>query len=133
MGKRLPPGDPIHLRVEAGRLYLNRYSEACSLTAAEHLVSNELSEADEARLDLPEAAQILRPLRIGREDLERLVAETHVNGPVSPSVKERKLLSIIAKAWVLLSPLGVRTDDLGRLGEKTPPVMRGSDLKGSWM
>jgi hypothetical protein len=114
MGNRPPPGDPIHLRVEAGRLYVNRYSEACSLTAAEHVVINELSEADEARLIL-EAARILRPLRVGTEDLEKLVAETRVNGPVSPSAEERKLLSIIAKAWILLAPLGVETDDLRQL------------------
>ena len=114
MGKRLPPGDPIRLRVEAGRLYLNRYSEACSLTATDHLVSNELSEADEAGL-VKEAARILRPLRVGIEDLEKLVTETRVNGPVSPSAEERKLLWIIAKAWVLLAPLGVGTDDLRQL------------------
>lgn len=114
MGKRLPPGDPIHLRVEAGRLYVNRYSEVCSPTAAEHVVGNELSGADEARL-IREAALILRPLRVGIEDLETLVAETRVNGPVSPSAEERKLLSIIAKAWVLLAPLGVGTDDLRKL------------------
>jgi hypothetical protein len=114
MGKRLPPGEPIYLRVETGRLYVNRYSEAWSLTAAEHVVSNELSEADEARL-IMEAARILGPLRVGTEDLEKLVAETRVNGPVSPSTEERKLLAIIAKAWVLLAPLGVETDDLRQL------------------
>ncbi len=114
MGRRLPPGDPIHLRVEAGRLFVNRYSEACSLTAAEHVVSNELSEADEARLIL-EAARILRPLRVGTEDLEKLVVETRVTGPVSPSAEERKLLSLVAKAWVLLAPFGVDTADLRKL------------------
>ena len=114
MGRRLPPGDPIHLRVDAGRLYVNRYSEVCSLTGAEHVVSNWLSEADEARL-IREAARILRPLRVGAEELETLVAETHVNGPVSPTAEERKFLSIIAKAWVLLAPLGVETDDLRQL------------------
>ncbi len=118
MGKRLPPGDPIHLRVEAGRLYVNRYSEACSPTAAAHIVCNELSEAVEARL-IREAALILRPLRVNAEDLETLVAETRVNGPLSPSVEERKLLSIIAKAWVLLAPLGVETHDLRQLVDNT--------------
>jgi hypothetical protein len=68
MGKRLPPGDPTHLRVEAGRLYVNRYSEACSLTAAEHIVSNEPSEADEAEL-IAEAARILKSLRISPKAL----------------------------------------------------------------
>jgi hypothetical protein len=114
MVKRLPSGDPVRFRVEAGRLYVNRYSEPCSLTAAEHVVSNELSDEDETRLIL-EAARILRPLRIRIEDLEKLIGETHVNGPVSPSVEEKKLLSIIAKAWVLLAPLGVGTDDLRHL------------------
>jgi hypothetical protein len=114
MGKRLPPGDPIHLRVEAGRLYLNRYSEACSLTAAEHVVSNEPSEADEAEL-IGEAARILKSLRISPEALQELVSKTYVNGPISPSVEEKKMLSLIAKAWVLLAPFGVGTDDLRQL------------------
>ena len=114
MGKRLPPGDPIHLRVEAGRLYLNRYSEACSLTAAEHIVSNELSEADEAEL-IAEAARILKSLRISPDALQELVSKTYVNGPISPSVEEKKMLSLIAKAWILLAPFGVGTDDLRQL------------------
>ncbi len=114
MGKRLPPGDPIHLRVEAGRLYLNRYSEAYSLTAAEHVVSNELSEADEAEL-IAEAARILKSLRISPDALQELVSKTYVNGPISPSVEEKKMLSLIAKAWILLAPYGVGTDDLRQL------------------
>jgi hypothetical protein len=114
IGKRLPPGDPIHLRVEAGRLYLNRYSEACSLTAAEHVVRNELSEADEAEL-IAEAARILKFLRISPDALQELVSKTYVNGPISPSVEEKKMLSLIAKAWILLAPFGVGTDDLRHL------------------
>ena len=114
MGKRLLPGDPIHLRVEGGRLYLNRYSEACSLTAAEHVVSNELSEADEAEL-IAEAARILKSLRISPDALQELVSKTYVNGPISPSVEEKKMLSLIAKAWILLAPFGVGTDDLRHL------------------
>jgi hypothetical protein len=114
MAKRLPPGDPIHPRVEAGRLYLNRYSEACSLTAAEHVVSNELSEADEAEL-IAEAARILKSLRISPDALQELVSETYVNGPISPSVEEKKMLSLIAKAWILLAPFGAGTDDLRQL------------------
>lgn len=114
MCKRLPPGDPIHLRVEAGRLYLNRYSEACSLTAAEHVVSNELSEADEAEL-IAEAARILKSLRISPDALQELVSKTYVNGPISTSVEEKKMLSLIAKAWILLAPFRVGTDDLRHL------------------
>jgi hypothetical protein len=114
MGKRLPPGDPVHLRVDAGRLYLNRYSEACSLTPEEHVVSNELSESGEAEL-IAEAARILKSLRISPEALRELVSKTYVNGPISPSVEEKKMLSLIAKAWILLAPFGVGTDDLRQL------------------
>src|ERR1019366_8913715 len=35
LAKRLPAGDPIHLRVDAGRLYANRYSEPCGWTPRE--------------------------------------------------------------------------------------------------
>jgi hypothetical protein len=114
MAKRLPSGDPVHLRVDAGRLYLNRYSEACSLTSEEHVVSNELSEADEAEL-IAEAARILKSLRISPEALQELVSKTYLNGPLSRSVEEKKMLSLIAKAWILLAPFGVGTDDLRQL------------------
>jgi hypothetical protein len=114
MHKRLPPGDPIHLRVETGRLYVNRYSEACSPTAAEHVVSNELFEADETRIIL-EAARILKSLRISPEALQELVSRTYVRGPISPSVEEKKMLSLIAKAWILLAPFGVGTAHLREL------------------
>ena len=116
MSKRLAPGDPVHLRVSAGRLYLNRYSEACSLTAEEHVVSNELSEADEAEL-IAAAADILKSLRISPEALQELVSKTYVNGPISPSAEEKKMRSLIAKAWIVLAPFGVGTDDLRQLAD----------------
>jgi hypothetical protein len=49
------------------------------------------------------------------EDLEKLVAEIRENGYLTPLMEERKLISMIAKAWVLLAPLGVETDDLRQL------------------
>ncbi len=117
MSRRLPPGDPVHLRVDAGRLHLNRYSEDCSLTAGEHVVSNELSEADEAEL-IAAAAAILKSLRVSPEALQELVSKTYVNGPISPSAEEKKMRSLIAKAWILLAPFGVGTDDLRQLVDK---------------
>jgi len=117
MVKRLPSGDPVHLRVEARSLFVKRYSQTCAFAATEHVVSNELSEPDETRL-IMEAARILKPLRIGAEDLKKLVSEAHVNGPASWSVEEKRMISIIAKAWVLLAPLGVETSDIRRLVNK---------------
>src|ERR1039457_5876297 len=36
LAKSLPPGDPVLLRVENGRLYANKYSEPCNPSAEEN-------------------------------------------------------------------------------------------------
>jgi hypothetical protein len=36
LARSMPPGDPVHLRVNAGRLYANRYSEPCACTPRHH-------------------------------------------------------------------------------------------------
>jgi hypothetical protein len=114
LAKRMPTGDPIHLRVDAGRLYANRYSEPCAWTPREQPVLAEPPTIDENLLIL-EASRILRPLRIRRSHLEELVSEARARGTASWSEEEKKMIAIVAKAWVLLAPLGVETSDLRRL------------------
>lgn len=116
LAKSLPAGDPIHLRVEDGRLYANRYSERCSWTSEDSPFNPEGPGLDERGLIL-EAAKILKPLRIKREELESLVSETRAKGPSRWSVQEKKMIGIIAKAWALLAPLGIEPADIRRLAD----------------
>jgi hypothetical protein len=51
--------------------------------------------------------------------LEELIAEARAKGTASWSTDEKRMTAIVAKAWVLLAPLGVETTDIRRLIEKT--------------
>jgi hypothetical protein len=116
LAKNMPAGDPIHLRVDAGRLYANRYSERCSWTSEDSPLHPKAPALDEKALVL-EAAKILKPLRINREDLEKLVSETRAKGPSHWSHQEKKMISIVARAWALLAPLGIEPADIRRLAD----------------
>lgn len=114
LAKRLPVGNPIHLRVDARRLYANRYSEPCAWTPREQPAAKEPVPINEDLL-IQEAARILKPLRIKRSHLEELVSEARAKATASWSVEEKKMIAIVAKAWALLAPLGVETADIRRL------------------
>ena len=60
IAKNMPAGDPVRLRVEEGRLYANRYSEPCTLTAVKQPVDPKGPQQDK----ILEAARILKPLLI---------------------------------------------------------------------
>lgn len=119
VAKRMPAGDPIHLRVDAGRLHANRYSEPCAWTPGEQPVPAEPPTIEPPTIDenllILKAARILKPLRIERSHLEELVSEGRARGTASWSVEEKKMITIVAKAWVLLAPMGVETSDIRRL------------------
>ena len=116
MAKCLPAGDPIHLRVDGGRLYTNRHSGPCSGTPSKQPEPAERSAIDEDLL-ISKAARILKPLRIGKSHLEELVAEARARG-TAWSAEDEKTLGIVVKAWMLLAPLGVEAADIRRLVDK---------------
>ena len=118
LAKSMPAGDPIrlHVNVEESRLYANRYSERCSCTTVDSPLHPEVPGLDEKTVIL-EAAKILKPLRINREDLEKLVSGRRAKGASPWSIQEKKMISIIAKAWVLLAPLGIEPVDIRRLAD----------------
>jgi len=118
LARRMPPGDPVRLQMREGRIYLERYSEPCALTQAEPPVDSKSPQVNAERL-IQEAARILKPLRIKRSDLEELVSEARAKGTASWSLDEKRMTAIVAKAWVLLAPLGIETADIRRLMEKT--------------
>ncbi len=72
LAKRLPAGEPIRLRVEAERLYVNRNSEPCSIVSR-HPPADIAADIDEQALIL-QATQNLKPLRLTRADLAAAVA-----------------------------------------------------------
>ena len=119
LAKSIPAGDPVRLHVDAseGRLYANRYSEPCTLTLMPQPIDPKIPQPDERRLIL-EAARILKPLLITKSDLDALVSEARDQGTVSWFEEEKKMITIVAKAWVLLAPLGVETSDIRQLVDK---------------
>jgi hypothetical protein len=117
LAKRMPTGDPVHLRVDAGRLYANRYSEPCAWTPRDHPLNLEVPEIDQQRLIL-EAARILKPLLTSREALESLVVEARARGPAQWRPEEKKMIALVARAWEVLAPLGVEPSDIRRLANK---------------
>jgi len=131
LARRMPAGDPIYLRVDAGRLYANRYSEPCAWTAREQPAPDEAPTSDEDRMILKaalilEAARILKPLRVGTLAVESLVSEALERGTSSWSrgivawaEEEKKMGALIEKAWIKLAPFGVGMPDIHRLVDKT--------------
>ena len=111
LAKNMPAGDPVRLRVEEGRLYANRYSQPCACTAVKQPVNPKGPQQDK----ILEAARILKPLHITKWHLFLLVVEARERGTPSWSEEDKKMIAMIAKAWVLLAPLGVETTDLRRL------------------
>ena len=125
LARRMPVGNPIHLRVDAGRLHTNRYSESCAWTRIEPPQPADAlpdavagAPAMDENLSISEAARILEPLLVTRLDLEALVAEARARGTAMWSEEEKKMTAIIARAWALLAPLGVETGDIRRLVDK---------------
>lgn len=121
VARRMPAGDPVHLRVDAGRLYANRYSESCSETPSERPAPPERSAISEGSL-ISVAASILEPLRVERAAVESLVAEALARGTsswsrgvVAWSEEEKKMGAIIEQAWMRLAPFGVGMPDIRRL------------------
>ena len=117
LARKMPPGDPLRLQIKEDRIYLERYSEPCALTPTAIPANPDHNQIDEKGL-IEEAAKVLKPLLIKKSDLEELVAEARVEGAASWSTHEKKMTSIVAKAWVILAPLGIETTDIRRLVDK---------------
>ena len=118
LAKKMPPGDPLVIRVEGERIYLGRYSERCAFTASEPNLIPALPQVDESRI-IADAARILKPLHIKTSDLEELVSKTRAKGSeVHWTSEEKRMIPIVARAWVLLAPLGIETPDIHRLVQK---------------
>jgi hypothetical protein len=116
LARSLPPGDPVLLHVENGRLYANKFSEPCKWSTEENPLDPSLGEVDdESRIF--EAATVLKPFLVSREDIQSLVKTARSRGPATWLESEETMISAVSKAWALLAPLGVETSDLRRLAD----------------
>ena len=114
LAKSLPSGEPVLLRVEDGRLHVNKYSEPCGWSTVKDPLDPSLGKATEARR-ISEAAVTLKPFLIVREDIQALVQLARKRAPAKWVESEETMISAVAKAWALLAPLGVETSDLRNL------------------
>src|SRR2546422_8406488 len=80
LAKSLPPGDPVFLHVENGRLYANKYSEPCEWTTVEDPLHASLGRVTKRRRIL-EAAAVLKPFLVSLEDVHSLVKMVRGRGP----------------------------------------------------
>ena len=137
LAKNMPTGDLVSLRVDEGRLHANRYSEPCSWTSNNRSPESRSPEdkrgfviQEGARVLkeslIQEGARILKPLRIERSSVEGVVSEALARGTaswprgiVAWSEEEKKMKTIVEKAWMKLAPFGVGMSDIHRLVDKT--------------
>jgi len=115
LGRSLPPGDPVSLRVENGRIYANSYSEPCQWSIEELPLHPSVNDAPTRASRIFEAATALKPFLVGREDIESLIKEVHARGNPMWREEEAPMIAAVAKAWEFLAPLGVETADLRRI------------------
>jgi hypothetical protein len=114
LARSLPPGNPVFVHVENGRLYANKYSEPCQWTSTHFPLFPSLRGVDENRRIL-EAATVLKDFLITPEQLKWLVAFKKLDGPPPWREDEQTMISAVAEAWSHLAPLGVGTSDLRAL------------------
>jgi len=112
LSRNLPPGDPVILRVEDGRLFVNRYSEPCRWTTEIDPPDPSVRKMNDERSRILKAASALEPFLVDQEDLRSAVAVARQRGPASWEQCEATMISAVAKAWAALAPLGVETSDL---------------------
>jgi hypothetical protein len=132
LARSLPPGDPVSLHVEDGRLYANKYSVPCQWTMEEDPLSPSLVEMEDVRDLIARAGTILKPFRVRKEDLRLAVEMAGARGPASWQRKEKKMIVAVAKAWAVLAQLGVETSDLRSLVDnavRTAWMAEGQDEK----
>jgi hypothetical protein len=110
----MPAGDPVRIRAREGRVYIHRYSERCVVPTVELPPDPDTPEID-VEQPILEAATILKPLLITQKDLQTLVTKVKTRGAAAWRPDEKRILSLTARAWERLAPLGVETADIRRL------------------
>jgi len=84
----MPRWYPIHLRVEAGRLYAHLLFGTVRMDSEGTTAAAEPPPIDEDLL-ITAAARILKPLRVRRSQLEKLISDAHTRGRLLGPRKRR--------------------------------------------
>lgn len=146
--KALPDADPLRFRVQGGRLYAEGYSTPCAweelstpeveipipsslrdLLALRVQYTNEAlaaagAESAVARAEgqrgelIRQAHEVLKGFGVQQGALVRRVEESLREPRHSLTERDHRLIAAISRAWVILAPLGLETDDIRRLIEE---------------
>jgi hypothetical protein len=116
MNRLLPAGNPLVLRVEKKHFYINSFGVPCHEVAKKKAPApSNVEPSRETLRSIGQAAKLLEPFHVTAQDVIELVKKAQSVGPPSWTTEATKLIATVAKAWIVLAPLGVETSDLRSL------------------
>jgi hypothetical protein len=116
LNRLLPAGNPLVLRVEKKHFYINSFGVPCHEVEKKRApASSKVEPSRETLRSIGQAAKLLEPFHVTAQDVIELVKKTRCAGPPSWTADETKMIATVAKAWIVLAPLGVETSDLRSL------------------
>ncbi len=118
MAKRLPEGGPVTLAVDEERLRIRRYSERCWFKARPNAEQPSTGKPEGCPATAAEAAKILRPLKLSERHIRELMTQAAQREAHPWDTDHPRMISLIAKAWVLLAPFGVEPRDIRRMVDR---------------
>lgn len=93
LARSLPPGEPVHVRVENERLYANTYSEPCGWEVEDFPLHPSVRRI--ANRPILDAAAVLKPFLVRYEDLESLVKQARARGKAQWREQESAMISAV--------------------------------------
>jgi hypothetical protein len=117
MNRLLPAGNPLVLRVEKKHFYINTFGVPCHEVAKKTRTPppSAIEPSREVLRSIGQAAKLLEAFHVTAQDVIGLVKRAQSAGQPSWTAAEAKMIAAVAKAWVVLAPLGVETADLRSL------------------
>jgi len=124
-------GNPLVLRVEKKHFYINTFGVPCHEVAKKTRTPppSAIEPSREVLRSIGQAAKLLEAFHVTAQDVIGLVKRAQSAGQPSWTAAEAKMIAAVAKAWVVLAPLGVETADLRSLIDNASAM----DSKGSEM
>jgi hypothetical protein len=116
MNRLLPAGNPLVLRVEKKHFYINSFGVPCHEVAKKKAPApSNVEPSRETLRSIGQAAKLLEPFHVTVQDVIELVKKAQRAGPPFWTTDATKMIATVAKAWIVLAPLGVETSDLRSL------------------
>ena len=116
MNRLLPAGNPLVLRVEKKHFYINSFGVPCHEVAKKKASApSNVEPSREILRTIGQAAKLLEPFHVTAQDVIELVKKAQSVGPPSWTTDATRMIATVAKAWIVLAPLGVETSDLRSL------------------